>query len=113
MRNLKERIGLHILSIPSLVEQVSSSCEWKWEIYEFDHERIPYCEEEWSFEGEEDLGKGCSPRIEFEGEDPYIGENSCNSPTCFENSLLLRWECASSCHEMEYSEDVDSLNYFQ
>ena len=74
---------------------------------------MPYFGFESSFEGEEEIGEGCCPRIKFDGEDPNIGDNSCKTPTCFQNSLFPRWECASPCYETECSEDVDSLDYFQ
>jgi hypothetical protein len=74
---------------------------------------MPYFGVESSFEGGEDMGEWHSPRIGYDGEDPHIGDNCCNTTTCFENSLLLRWECSSSFHERKYSEDMDSLDYFQ
>lgn len=72
----------------SLIEQVSPSCKGDWEIFEFDHERIPYFKGESTFEEKEYMGEGCSPIVE--GEDLRIDDNYCNTPTCFKNSLLLR-----------------------
>ena len=76
----------------SPVEQVSPSHEENWEIFEIDYERTPYFEEESTFEGKEDMGEGCSPRDELDDGDLWIEDNCCNTLTCFENSLLPRWD---------------------
>lgn len=97
----------------SLVEQVSHPCEDKWEIYEIDHEIIPYFEYGSTFDGKEDLGKGFSPSDKFDHEDIEIDDNYCNTPTCFQRTIFPRLECNTSCHEMDYIEDVESLkDYF-
>ena len=71
----------------SQVEQVTPSCEENYETFEIDHERMPYFENVSTFEGEEDLGEGCSPRDEFD-EDLWIGDNFYDTPKCLEIYLL-------------------------
>ena len=53
----------------SRLDQVSHPCEENWEICKIDHEIIAYFEEESTFEGNEDLGKGCSLIKESDNED--------------------------------------------
>ena len=54
------------------------------------------------------MGEICSSRDEPNGEDIQINDNCYTAPTCFKNSLLLRWDCPFSWHETKYSEDIES-----
>lgn len=70
---------------------------------------MPYFEAKSTFEGEEDLGEGCSPRYEYDNEDLPTDDKICDSSTFFERTLWPIWEC-TSCHETECIEDVESFN---
>ena len=77
-----------------LVEKISHPCEENLEIYKIYPKRMPYLEENSTFEGKEDLGEGHS----LDGEDLWIDGNYCNTPTCFERTIFLRMECTTSCY---------------
>ena len=62
-------------------EQVSHSCEEKWDISEIYHERMPYFEVESTFEGKEDMGDICSPRFKLDDQDLHLDDNLCDTPT--------------------------------
>lgn len=53
-----------------------------------------------NFEAKEDMGEGCSPRDEFNGEYLQIDDNFYDTPTCFESTHFPRLESTlMSCHE--------------
>ena len=43
---------------------------------------MPYFEVKSTFKEKENLGKGCSPKDEFDNEDLQLDDNSYQNPTC-------------------------------
>ena len=58
-------------------------------------------------EGKEYLGDGYTSRDGFNDEDLPNHDKFCDTPIFFEITMWPRWECTSSCHEIEYSEYVE------
>lgn len=93
----------------SHVDQDSNPYEENWETSGIMNERMPYFEEESTFEGNDDLGEGCSHRDDFDGIYLWIHDKFYDTLACFKRTLFPRLECTLSYHEVDYTRDVESL----